>query len=349
MTRSILLLTGVLTLAGCNMAPTYVRPAAPVPAALPTGDAYAPAQAGAAGLPWTQLVGDAKLQAVIAGALTNNRDLRATLANVQAARAQYRIQRASQLPTVTGDASAAFVRQNDTRQNSYSADIGFGAFEIDLFGRLRNLSESALQSYLATEEGARAARIALIAETATVYATLAADQELLAVSRQTLASAQRTLDLVSSLNGAGLTGKLDVYQAQTTVEQAASDVAANVTQVAQDRNAIDLLTGAPSRNRCSRLARQPDRGYRQSAHRADLGHPAPAPRCAAGRTSAHGRERGYRRGARSDVSADQPDLGDRRRQFGSLLAVYRRCLCLVGRPLGQPADLRRPRARQYRL
>jgi len=245
MIRAIFLLTSALTLAGCNMAPTYVRPAAPVPAALPTGEAYAPAQAGAAGLPWTQLVGDTKLQAVIERALANNRDLRATLANVQAARAQYRIQRANQLPTVTGDASAAFVRQNDARQNSYSADIGFGAFEIDLFGRLRNLSESALQSYLATQEGARAARIALIAETANAYATLAADQDLLAVSRQTLASAQRTLDLVSSLNGAGLTGKLDVYQAQTTVEQAASDVAANVTQVAQDRNALDLLAGAP--------------------------------------------------------------------------------------------------------
>lgn len=245
MIRSLLLLTSALTLAGCNMAPTYVRPAAPVPAALPTGEAYAPVQAGAAGLAWTQLVGDTKLQAVIERALANNRDLRATLANVQAARAQYRIQRASQLPTITGDASAAFVRQNDVRRNSYSADIGFGAFEIDLFGRLRNLSESALQSYLATQEGARAARIALIAETANAYATLAADQELLAVSRQTLASAQRTLDLVSSLNGAGLTGKLDVYQAQTTVEQAASDVAANVTQVAQDRNALDLLAGAP--------------------------------------------------------------------------------------------------------
>ncbi|MFP5435099.1 MAG: efflux transporter outer membrane subunit, partial [Alphaproteobacteria bacterium] len=245
MTRSLLLLTSALTLAGCNMAPTYVRPAAPVPAALPTGEAYAPAQAGAAGLPWTQLVGDAKLQAVLARALTNNRDLRATLANVQAARAQYRIQRASQLPTITGDAGATFSRRNDAQQNSYSADIGFGAFEIDLFGRLRNLSESALQSYLATQEGARAARIALIAETATAYATLAADQELLTVSRQTLASAQRTLDLVSSLNGTGLTGKLDVYQAQTTVEQAASDVASNVTQVAQDRNAIDLLAGAP--------------------------------------------------------------------------------------------------------
>ncbi|MFC3443131.1 efflux transporter outer membrane subunit [Sphingobium rhizovicinum] len=245
MTRILLPLGGALLLAGCNMAPNYVRPAPPVPAALPTGEAYAARSEGAAGLPWTQLVQDAKLRTVIERALANNRDLRAAIANVQSARAQYRVQRAAQLPTLTADAAASFARQNDARQNSYSADLGFSAFEIDLFGRVRNLTESALESYLATEEGARSTRITLIAETATAYATLAADQELLALSRQTQASAQRTLDLTRSLNAAGLAGKLDVHQAQTVVEQAASDVAANVTQVAQDRNAIDLLVGAP--------------------------------------------------------------------------------------------------------
>ncbi|MBH1998486.1 MAG: efflux transporter outer membrane subunit [Sphingomonadaceae bacterium] len=246
MTRALLTLTTALALAGCNMAPVYVRPLPPVPATLPSGEAYAAVQPGvAAGLPWTQLIVDQRLTTVIERALANNRDLRAALANVQSARAQYRVQRAAQLPTVTGDAAAGFVRQNDARQNSYSADVGFSAFEIDLFGRLRNLSESALETYLATEEGTRATRISLIAETATAYATLAADQQLLALSRQTLASAERTLALTRSLNGAGLSGKLDVYQAETIVEQAASDVAANVTQVAQDRNALNLLAGAP--------------------------------------------------------------------------------------------------------
>ena len=246
MSRLALPLTVALLLSACNMAPTYVRPGAPVPAALPSGEAYAPAQAVTkAGLPWDQLIADARLKQVIARALANNRDLRVAIANVQSARAQYRVQRAAQLPTVTGDAGASFVRQNDARQDNYSADIGFSAFEIDLFGRLRNQSESALETYLATQEGARSTRITLIAETATAYATLAADQDLLALSRQTLASAQRTLTITQSLNAAGLTGKLDVYQAQTVVEQAASDVAANVTQVAQDRNALDLLVGAP--------------------------------------------------------------------------------------------------------
>lgn len=245
MNRTLFPLTALL-LAGCNMAPAYVRPAPPVPAMLPRGEAYPSAPTGvAAGLPWTRLVIDQRLHAVIERALTNNRDLRAALANVQSARAQYRVQRATLLPTITGDIAAGFVRQNDARQNSYSADIGFSAFEIDLFGRLRNLSESALETYLATEEGARSTRISLIAETASAYATLAADQQLLALARQTLASAERTLALTRSLNQAGLSGKLDVYQAQTTVEQASSDVAANVTQVAQDRNALDLLVGAP--------------------------------------------------------------------------------------------------------
>lgn len=236
----------LLLLTGCNMASPYVRPTPAVPAALPTGGAYAPrVNEERAGLPWTQLVQDARLTTIIGRALSENRDLRATLASVEAARAQYRVQRAVQLPTITADAGASFSRQNDNRQNNYSANVGLSAFEIDLFGRLRNLSEAALQSYLATEEGARATRIALIAETATAYATLAADQDQLALSRRTEASAQRTLDLVRTLNAAGLAGKLDVRQAETTVEQASSDVAATITQVAQDRNALDLLVGAP--------------------------------------------------------------------------------------------------------
>lgn len=246
MKRALLTLAPMAALSACNMAPTYVRPAPPVPASFPSGPAYASADATEkAGLPWTALINDARLRTVIERALGNNRDLRVALANVQSARAQYHVQRAAQLPAVTAGAGASFSRQNDNRQNSYSADIGFSAFEIDLFGRVRNLSQAALESYLATEEGARATRITLVAETANAYATLAADQALLALSRQTLASAERTLALTQSLNRAGLAGKLDVHQAETTVEQARSDIASSLTQVAQDRNALDLLAGAP--------------------------------------------------------------------------------------------------------
>ncbi|MCP1470256.1 multidrug efflux system outer membrane protein [Sphingobium sp. OAS761] len=242
----ILILVPAMLLSGCSMAPPYARTAPPVPASFPTGAAYEVPQASVvAGLPWIQLVQDAKLRTIIARALADNRDLRATLAAVDSARAQYRVERSAQFPTLAATADATIQRRNGERQESYGADIGISAFEIDLFGRVRSQTRSALESYLATQEGARAARISLVAETATAYATLAADQDLLALSRETLASARRTLDLNRSLNAAGLAGKLDVHQAETIVEQAGADVAAYVTQVAQDRNAIELLAGAP--------------------------------------------------------------------------------------------------------
>ncbi|MDF0546314.1 efflux transporter outer membrane subunit [Sphingobium sp. H39-3-25] len=237
------LMASCLLVAGCDMAPKYVRPIAPVPASMPVGGAYAPLPAEAiAGLPWREVISDAHLVTIIDRALANNRDLRVALANVASARAQYRVERAAQLPTVALGGDASFVRKGD---DSYSADLGISAFEIDLFGRVKNLSKAALETYLATEEGMRATRITLIAETASAYATLAADQDLLQVAQDTAASAQRSLDLTRQLNGAGLSGKLDVHQAETVLAQAQSDVEANMTQVAQDRNALDLLVGAP--------------------------------------------------------------------------------------------------------
>lgn len=250
MTRAAFLLVGCALLAGCDLAPQYVRPAMPVPPALPTGEAYAPeTQDVPVHLSWRALFTDAKLATVIDRALANNRDLRAALANVQAARAQYRVQRAERLPTITAGAGASFADGGTTTtdgvRQDWSADIGLSSFEIDLFGRVKNLTRAALETYLASEAGARSTRIALIAEVASAYATLAADQDLLGVARDTVASAERSLALNSALNAAGLAGKLDVHQAETVLAQARSDVEANATRVAQDRNALDLLVGAP--------------------------------------------------------------------------------------------------------
>ncbi|MFT3965768.1 MAG: efflux transporter outer membrane subunit [Sphingobium sp.] len=242
MTRApILALIPALLLSGCTMAPRYERPAMSVAPTWPGGEAYAPAAEEKAGLPWTSLVTDAKLKAVIEQALANNRDLRAALANVLSARAEYKVQRAAQLPAISGDAAASIARTAD----SYSADIGISAFEIDLFGRVKNLSRAALESYLATEEGARSTRITLVAETATAYATLAADRELLALAERTAVSAERSLAATRALASSGLAAGVDVHQAETVLEQARSDIASNRTQVAQDRNALNLLAGAP--------------------------------------------------------------------------------------------------------
>ncbi|MGE4410052.1 MAG: efflux transporter outer membrane subunit [Sphingobium sp.] len=244
------LLLPALALTACSMAPTYVRPEAPVPQQWPQGAAYpapAPASGAAAqaGLPWTELVHEANLATLITRALEANRDLRATMASVMAARARYRVERSARLPTLNAGGATTITRNDGDTTENYVAELGISAFEIDLFGRVRNETRSALESWLATSEGARSARISLVAETAQAYATLAADQERLALARETVASAERSLGLTQSLNRAGLASALDVQQAQTIVQQARSDAASTSTQVAQDRNALELLTGSP--------------------------------------------------------------------------------------------------------
>lgn len=249
-------------LGGCaTLAPKYHRPAPPIPASWPKGPAY-PAPAGAAqaapDLAWRSVFVDPKLQRVISEALDNNRDLRVAVLNVAAARAQFHIQRASLFPTA--NASAGLSRQHvpgaafglptqgsvDTRL--YSVTAGISQYEIDLFGRVRSLTKAAFEQYLASDQARRAAQITLIAETATDYLTLAADREHLSVAQNTVRVQQASLDLTAGRFKAGVASELDLRQAETTVDQARAQVAAFTTQVAQDRNALELVVGAPVRD-----------------------------------------------------------------------------------------------------
>jgi multidrug efflux system outer membrane protein len=245
MRRFVLVLAASALLAGCAT-PAYVRPASPAPPAWPTGAAYPPAVAGPAGLPWRDLIADEKLRAVIARMLADNRDLRASVANAAAARALYHVQRAAQFPALTANASGARDHTDAAGDaDNFSASIGFSSFEIDLFGRAHDETKAQFEAYLSTESGARAARLSLVAETATAYARFAADRELLALARETQASAARTVRLTQARHDSGLAGALDLEDATTILAQAQSDVAAMTTQAAQDRNALELLVGAP--------------------------------------------------------------------------------------------------------
>ncbi|MFT4254217.1 MAG: efflux transporter outer membrane subunit, partial [Caulobacter sp.] len=196
------------------------------------------------------------LRGLIETALANNRDLRETVANVAAARAQYRGQRSSQAPTLNLTADGSKTGASDAAGGdsaSYSAGLGISSFELDLFGRLRSLSRQALETYLSTEAGMRSAKLSLVAETANAYVTLAADQGLLDAARETLASGEKTLSLTRALQAAGLAGQGDVQDALTIVAQARADIESYVTAVAQARNALDLLVGAPTGDGASTL------------------------------------------------------------------------------------------------
>ncbi|MFT3904821.1 MAG: efflux transporter outer membrane subunit [Steroidobacteraceae bacterium] len=255
----------LVALSGCiTMAPHYERPAAPVPNSWPQGAAYGSNSASdaakpakdatpvAADLPWQQFVLDQRLRQVIQIALENSRDLRKSVAAIESARAQYRVQRASQLPSIDAGVSGSRARSLDTTSGSanttvltqsYSATVGLSSFELDLFGKLHSESKAALESYLATAETARATRISLIAETASAWLTLAADRSQLAIAQETLQSAQRSMGVTQKRLDAGVASAVDVHEAETVYQQARADVASYLTTVAQDRNALELLAG----------------------------------------------------------------------------------------------------------
>ncbi|ATE70439.1 efflux transporter outer membrane subunit [Lysobacter capsici] len=215
--------------------------------ATPAVDGSQPAAAGTvADIGWRDFFTDQNLETLIGRALENNRDLRVAVLNVEKARAQYRIQRADRVPGVS--AIGQLQRSGGDNQpvtDAYTAGLGITNFELDLFGRVRNLSQSALQRYFAEEEARRSAQLSLIGEVANAYLTLAADRELLSVSEATLKNQQSAYDLTEKRRELGAVSGLEVSQARTQVEQARADAARYAGQVAQDINALNLLVGEP--------------------------------------------------------------------------------------------------------
>lgn len=236
-----------LALAGCvSLAPTYERPAAPVAPAFPDAASAAGAGAAASGIEWQRFFADARLRQLIELALANNRDLRVAILNIEQARAQYQIRRADRLPTVNlGASGSRMTRADDAISSNYSAGLTVSAFELDLFGRVRNLSEAALSQFLATEEARKGAHISLIGSVANVYLGLLADDELLDLTQKTLAARQESFKLTELKYNSGVVSRLDLQQARSLVETARVALAQQQRQRAQDLNLLTLLVGQP--------------------------------------------------------------------------------------------------------
>ena len=246
MKRAVTLLALLAT--GCTtMQPKYVQPDPSIPASWPVGDPYlVAAEAGLPALTYKQVFTDPRLQTLIAEAIANNRDLRAAAANIAAAREQYRIQRSSQFPTVNGSGGATFSGDKDKGVSAqYDAGVSVPNFEIDLFGRLRSLTDAQLNRYFATEAGARATRLTLVANVANAWLDYAADSSLLRLSTETAASAQKSVQLTGIRLEGGVAPRTDLDQAEQILDTAQADLARERTLVAQDVNALQLLVGAP--------------------------------------------------------------------------------------------------------
>lgn len=260
MRRGALALVAVVALlAGCSLQPVYERPALPVAATYPTGDAYKSSTGGsgsgtlpAVDIGWRDFLTDPRLQRLVEIALANNRDLRIAALNVAQVQAQYRIQRAAPFPQIGGFVNSSSLRTpasispsgNATVNHPYSVGLS-AAWEIDFFGRLQSLSDQALQQYFASAQARKAVDILLVSEIADQYLTMLADDELLVVTQHTLESAQASYKLTLLQFQTGTGTELSVRQAETVVEQANANHAAQVRARAQAENALVLLLGQP--------------------------------------------------------------------------------------------------------
>ena len=243
-------LATVIGLAGCAGPAPGVQAAdadtlqqAGVPALLPSA-AGAPADTPA--LAWRTLVQSPRLAHWVDLALRNNRDLRVAMLNVQRAQAQLGGAEANRGPLIGAGLNAARAPNSRGEQaNSLSAGVQLSAWEIDLFGRLANVSEAARAQWLASEAGRRAAELSLVAAVLQAGLALQADDELLALARQALASREQTLQLTALRESAGAASLLELQAQQTLAAQARASIAQLSRQQAQDGHALALLLGQP--------------------------------------------------------------------------------------------------------
>lgn len=251
-------MVAVFSAAGCSLAPKYERSPIPVAKVFPgqTGGSTADdIQDGeqAERIGWREYFTDSELQRLIAMALQNNRDLRVATARIEEARAVLGIRRADQVPNV--NASAAGLRSRTpadlsptgaaSTANQFQAQVGVTAWEVDLWGRVRSLSEAACEEYLATEEARRAVKIALVSQVADTYLITCEFQELLALTRRTILTREESFRIARRRYEVGSVSKIDPTQAQTILSQARAELAALERQRELAGNALVLLIGTP--------------------------------------------------------------------------------------------------------
>ena len=239
---------------GCSLAPTYERPVLPTAAVYPEANGAATQTTPAAErLGWRDFFADIRLQELIAKALENNRDLRIAMQRVEEARARYGIVRAEQFPSISADAvgersrvpgDLSFTGQAMTSAQ-YQASLNLNAWELDFWGRVRNLSAAALESYLATDEASRAIAISLVAEVANTYLLDRELDELIDIAQSTLTTRAESYRIMKRRYEVGYASKLDAVQAEVLFNQARADLAVLLRRRDQNRNALTLLVGVP--------------------------------------------------------------------------------------------------------
>lgn len=232
-------------LSSCSLIPEYSRPEGTVPTQ------YHYSQIGetqSAPTNWNQFFTDHQLQSLIETALENNRDLRITALRIEEARAQYGVQKADRLPTVNATASYDRSKQIFAQGQTFDVDlyrvgVGISDFELDFFGRVKSLSTSALETYLATEEAQQSARTSLITEVAVAYLNMRALAERQAIAEETVKSRETSYARTKRRMNAGIDTALEYKSAELQLETAKATLASLKREQVQALNTLLILLG----------------------------------------------------------------------------------------------------------
>jgi multidrug efflux system outer membrane protein len=230
-------------------APRYTAPP------LPVVDKYPVSGADGANVTasWRDYFADPRLRDLIAQALENNRDLRTAALRVEEIRAAYRIRRADLFPATGIGANmilAGMPGNSGLTGKSSTLDyrqvgLNLSGWEVDFWGRLRNLKNAALEHYLASEEAHRAATVILVAQVADTYLILRELDERIILARQTIASRDKSFHIFTRRFEVGSTSRLDLIQVETLLRQAQALDAQLEQERAIQAHALTLLAGAP--------------------------------------------------------------------------------------------------------
>ena len=242
----LLTLSAIFVLAGCSLAPDYQRPALPVPQQFSLSQnslVSAPGEYQDTG--WRTFFVDDQVKALIGEALINNRDLRMATLKVQEARAQYGVTDADRYPQITVGSSGTYsgkLKGDSSTDRQFEAGLNL-SFDLDFFGRLKNMSEVERQNFFASEEARRAVHILLISNVSQSYFNQRLAYAQLQVAEETLQNYQRSYAFVEKQLVTGSTNVLALEQARGVIESTRSEIAKRKGELAQANNALQLLLG----------------------------------------------------------------------------------------------------------
>ena len=242
----LLTLSAIFVLAGCSLAPDYQRPALPVPQQFSLKqNALVPAPGEYQDTGWRSFFVDSQVKALIGEALVNNRDLRMAVLKVQEARAQYGVTDADRYPQLTAGSSGTYsgkLKGDSSTEREFEAGLNL-SFDLDFFGRLKNMSEAERQNFFASEEARRAVHISLISNVSQSYFNQRLAYAQLQVAEETLQNYQRSYAFVEKQLVTGSTNVLALEQARGVIESTRSEIAKRKGDLAQANNALQLLLG----------------------------------------------------------------------------------------------------------